>query len=253
MSVEIVSEQLRQLKMHQAALDLPDSLAKIKKAVSLDWLIEVLQNEIDSRKAKRLESRIKQACFPERTSLEEFDWDFNPDIDRIRIESIASLNFIREKRIVLFLGKTGTGKTHLALAIGLRAIAQEYKVFCSSMKRLAEKIEISKRMGRLDLLFKRMLSKDLWILDDWGVVSMTREIAEEVFDLLDRRKNSCSLILTSNRDVPEWGRIFPEPVLASAAIDRLFDHAEIVCFRGKSYRLSGRITMDGLDSFKFLD
>ena len=96
------------------------------------------------------------------------------------------------------------------------------------------------------MLFKRILSARLWILDDWGVVSMKSEVSEEVFDLLDRRRHSSALILTSNRDVDEWGAVFPDPVLAGAAIDRLFDRANILTFTGESYRLKGKIHLKNL-------
>ena len=91
------------------------------------------------------------------------------------------------------------------------------------------------------MFFKKVLSAKLWIIDDWGVVSMGREVAEEVFDLLDRRKHQAAMILTSNRDVSEWGEVFPDPVIANATIDRIFDRAKVVLFKGQSYRLKGRI------------
>ena len=100
----------------------------------------------------------------------------------------------------------------------------------------------------LDTLFKKILSCKLWILDDWGVISMDRDVAEEVFDLLDRRKQTSALILTSNRAVEEWADIFPDPILASATIDRLFDRAEILTYQGDSYRLKGRIRSEAVDS-----
>ena len=95
----------------------------------------------------------------------------------------------------------------------------------------------------LDLLFEKILSSRLWILDDWGVVSMKSEIAEEVFNLLDRRRHSSALLLTSNRDVEEWGSVFSDPVLAGAAIDRLFDRPRVVHFIGRNYRLKGKISL----------
>src|SRR5262249_27306101 len=155
-------------------------------------------------------------------SLESFNWDFNPDIDRSKVEELATLRFINEKEIALFLGKPGTGKTHLALAIGVRAVHRGYRVFSSSSKKLAAQIALARAKNSLDLLLKRILAAHLWILDDWGVTSMKSDIAEEVFDLLDRRRYASALILTSNRDVTEWGSVFPDPVLAGAAIDRLF-------------------------------
>ena len=95
--------------------------------------------------------------------------------------------------------------------------------------------------GELDRLFKRILSSQLWILDDWGLINMKREVADEVFDLLDRRRHSSAMILTSNRDVDEWPSMFPDPILASASLDRICDRAEKLFFVGESYRLKGKI------------
>lgn len=135
----------------------------------------------------------------------------------------------------------GTGKTHLALAIGLTAVRQGHKVYCTSVKRLAKDVALAKASHSLDTFFKRMLSCRLWILDDWGVVSLGREASEEIFDLLDRRKHAAAMIITSNRAVEEWPEVFPDPVIAAAAIDRMFDRAEAMLFSGDSYRLKGRI------------
>jgi DNA replication protein DnaC len=226
---------------------LPEIISSQKKTVYFAWLSQLLEREIDARKEKALAARIKRAQFPEVTTLEAFDWDFNPDIDERKIRELATLEFIKKHQICLFLGKPGTGKTHLALAVGVIAAQTGMKVYCSSVKRLALSITTAKARNALDSLFSRILSSHLWILDDWGVLSMNQQVAEEVFDLLDRRKHSTALILTSNRDVDEWPQVFPEPVLASAAIDRLFDHAEIVSFTGKSYRLNGKIAFKEVD------
>lgn len=242
MNVETIKEQFRELRMHTARVEFEEVLSQQKKTVHFGWISQLLEREIDARKERALQYRIKRADFPEVTSLETFDWDFNPDIDQEKIRELATLEFVRNNRIALFLGKPGTGKSHLALAIGVIAARQGMRVFCSSVKRLAMQIVAAKQKNALDVLFKRILSSQLWILDDWGVVSMSREVAEEVFDLLDRRKYSSALILTSNRDISEWSQVFPEPVLASAAIDRLFDRPEVVTFNGKSYRLNGKIT-----------
>ena len=251
MNSETIKALFRDLRMKTAAADLEEVLAAQKKTVALEWIAALLSRELDARRERSVESRIRRAEFPEVTTLEAFDWDFNPKIDRTAIEELATLEFIEKNEIALFLGKPGTGKTHLALAIGLRAVYQGYRVFCTSVKRLSQQIASARARNTLDVLFKRMLSSRLWILDDWGVVSMKSEIAEEVFDLLDRRRHSSALILTSNRDVDEWGSVFPDPVLAGAAIDRLFDHATPVLFRGKSYRLNGKILVrDSIENSK---
>lgn len=247
MNIETVNNQFKTLKLHTAATDLQEVLAKHKKAVSLSWISELLEHEIDARREKSLMARIKKANFPEITTLETFDWSFNPKINEQQIHELATLNFIANHQICLFLGQPGTGKTHLALAIGILAANRGYRVYCNSLKKLAEDILQAKMKNNLNILFKKILSARLWILDDWGVTTMTREIAEEVFDLLDRRKYSSAMIMTSNRDVDEWPQVFPDPVLANATIDRIFDRADISIFKGNSYRLKGKINVRNID------
>jgi len=246
MNAETVKVQLKSLKLSAAAREIDEVLARHRSAASLDWLSELLEHELDARRERAVERRIESAGFPEIKSLEGFDWDFNRKIDRVKIEELAQLDFVRQRRIALLLGRTGTGKTHVALSLGLKAAQAGMRVYCASVKRLAQELQAARNKGTLDVLFRRMLAAQLWIIDDWGVVSMAREIAEEVFDLLDRRKLSTALVLTSNRDVGEWGEVFADPVLANAAIDRLFEQAEIVVFEGKSYRLKDRITLPSL-------
>ncbi|MCM2281754.1 MAG: IS21-like element helper ATPase IstB [Bdellovibrionaceae bacterium] len=242
MSLQVVKEQMRKLLLTTAASDLDEILAKQKKAVSLAWLSECLEREIDARRANSINKRIKLAKFPEIASLENFDWSFNPKIDEAAIRELATLKFVEDNEIGLFLGQPGTGKSHLGVAIGVLAAQKGYRVTWTSVKRLAKRIEIAKARNNLDVLFKQILSSKLWIMDDWGVISMNRDVSEEIFDLLDRRKHSCALLLTSNRDVDEWPRVFPDPIIANAAIDRLFERARIVVFKGESYRLKGRIS-----------
>lgn len=243
MNSDTLKRQLLELRLHAAARELEEVLSSRPRAVSLDWASDLLSREIDARRAGAIAARIRRAEFPEVTSLEAFDWDFDPSLDREAIEGLASLDFVSRHEIALFLGKPGTGKTHLALAIGVRAVHRGHRVFCTSVKRLSQQILLARAKNSLDVLFKRILSAELWILDDWGVVSMPAEVAEEVFDLLDRRRHSSALLLTSNRDVSEWGAVFPDPVLAGAAIDRLFDRPHIVTFTGDSYRLKGKISL----------
>ncbi len=239
MTVKAVEKILRDLKLVTAANELSDVLKQSKENVSLGWITNLLQREIDSRIEKSLQSKIIRSKIPKLKSFEEFEWEFNPGISREKIEDIASLEFIKNNGIVLFLGQPGTGKSHLASAIGLKAIYAGKTVYWSSLKRLAEDITKAKAKNELSVLFKKILSSNLWILDDWGLVSLNREVSEEVFDLLDRRTFCTSMILTSNRDMSEWLEIFLDPILASVAIDRIFDRAKVAIFKGKSYRAEG--------------
>jgi len=248
MNVEVVKNQLKHLRLATAAKEIDEILVSHKKAVSLTWLSDLLERELTARKENSLKLRIKQAGFPEITTLENFDWTFNPSVDEKKIRSLSDLSFIENNRIALFLGAPGVGKTHCALAIGVLAATKGHRVFWTSCKKLSALITLAMRRGTLDQLYKKILSSKLWIIDDWGVVTMNREVSEEVFDLLDRRKHSSAMILTSNRAVEEWGEVFPEPVLANCTIDRMFENADIVVFKGDSYRLKGRIKTKEIDA-----
>lgn len=241
MDLEVVRNQLRQLKLATASREIEEVLSTSKKAVNLDWISRLLEREIDARKEGSLRARLITARFPEIKSWESFDFSFNPAIDQLGLDELKTLAFLKQNRIVQFLGSPGTGKSHLATAIGVIAVHQGHKVYWSSAKKLQADIFEARAKNNLDLLFKKILSAKLWIYDDFGVVSYPREIAEEVFDLLDRRKHTSAMILTSNRDVKEWCQVFPDAVIANAAIDRMFEHAIVHVFQGKSYRLKGKI------------
>ncbi len=250
MQMDVIREQLKQLRLPSAMAELEIILQKRKVKSDIGWLSELLESELDARKQSALERRIKRAAFPERTSLEQFNWGFNKKIPREQIEDLASCKFIEQNEIALLLGTPGTGKTHVAVAIGMRAAQLGHSVYCTSVKRLGTKIRIAKERNTLDVLFKQILTSKLWILDDWGVVTMPRDVSEEIFDLFDRRKHNSAMILTSNRDVEEWPQVFTDPILAGAAIDRMFERANILIFEGPSYRMKGRIILSEVDSEK---
>jgi DNA replication protein DnaC len=247
MDIETIRSQLKSLRLNVAATEIDAVLGNQKKAVSLGWLGELLERELDARKENALNSRIKAAKFPESTTIEGFDFDFNPEIDEAAIRRLATLGFIQQNRIALFLGNAGTEKTHLAIAIGILAARAGHRVYCSSAKRLHAQIIEAKLKNSLGDLFKKILSSKLWIIDDWGVVHHPREVAEEIFDLMDRRKHTSAMILTSNRDVEEWPQVFDDPVVSNITIDRIFDRADTVIFKGESYRLKGKIQIKDID------
>lgn len=239
MNVEVIGQQLSELKLKVASSELINVISRNKKSVALDWLSDLLSMEIDSRKELSLQTRIKRARFPEIKSLESFNFGFNENLDKEKIMELSKLNFIKGREVVLFLGQPGTGKTHVGIAIGLKAVSRGQHVYWTTMKNLVYEIKRHKERNELNLLFKRILQSELLIIDDWGVITVERDVAEEVFDLLDRRRLSSSLLLTSNRAVEEWPEVFPDQIIANATIDRIFDRAEIVQFVGKSYRLEG--------------
>lgn len=161
MAVEIIKAQLKTLRLPVAADELEAVLTKQKKAVSLGWLTELLERELDARKENALNARLKSAKFPEITTLEAFDFGFNPEIDEEAIRNLATLSFLKNNGIALFLGNAGTGKTHLAIALGVLATRAGHRVYCSSAKRLHAQILEAKLRNSLGDLFKKILSSKL--------------------------------------------------------------------------------------------
>ena len=251
MQTQTMKEQLQRLRLNTAAQELEKIVSSQRKAISLDWIAQLLELELDARREAAIAARIKAARFPELKTIESFDFGFNPKINENGIKGLSTLGFIQNNGIALLLGQTGTGKTHIALSLGVLAARSGIKVFCTSAKILQNAIRKAIENDSLDNLFKKILTSKLWIIDDWGVVTYTREIAEEVFDLFDRRKHNSAMILTSNRDISEWPQSFPDLVLANATIDRMFENATVLEFLGESYRLKSRIEIKemGLNSF----
>jgi DNA replication protein DnaC len=155
MNTETFKQQLSTLRLMHASQNLEENLSRHKKAVSLRWIAELLQSEIDSRREAAIQVGIKRASFPEITTIENFDFSFNPSISEEKIKTLATLNFIKENQIALFLGQPGTGKTHLANAIGVLAATAGYRVFSTSAKRLNQQLILARARNTLDDLFSK--------------------------------------------------------------------------------------------------
>ncbi len=209
-----------------------------------EFLELIVQDELHVRSDRQLERRLQAAAFRERKSLEEFDWSFNPTIPKKRIYDLATCRFIREARDVLWLGPPGVGKSFLVQALGYQAVRAGFAVLYRSIFDVVRDFLHDEALGGEDKVLARYLKPDLLIVDDMGMKHLPKRSGEYLFEIIMRRYETRSTMMTSNRPLEDWGKLIGDVPSATAILDRFLHHAEIIQISGRSYRLRGQARLD---------
>jgi DNA replication protein DnaC len=238
-----LEEQLRTLKLKGIITCYKELSEKATKSnLSYEeYFSLLLEEEIKRKNEGSVKSKINKARFPFLKTLEEFDFGFQPGLAQKEVIKLSSLSFIDNKENVLFLGPPGVGKTHLSVALGIKACMAKYRVSFVSAQKLLEELMLSTKDGSLT---ERLLSYsrlNLLIIDELGYMPVSKEQANLLFQLISIRYERGSIILTSNYSFDDWGGIFSDHVVAAAIIDRLVHHAKIFYVNGASYRLKDKL------------
>lgn len=205
-----------------------------------EFLVACLQREVAARESHGGEARIRSARFPARKALEEFDFDHQRSLQRDTIAHLGTLDFVAAKDNVVFLGPPGTGKTHLAIGLGIRACQAGHRVAFATAAEWVARLAVAHHAGRLQDEITKLGRIPLLIIDEVGYIPFEAESANLFFQLVSARYERASLIVTSNKPFGRWGEVFGDDVVAAAMIDRLIRHAEVISLKGDSYRLKDR-------------
>jgi DNA replication protein DnaC len=201
------------------------------------FLTQALTTEWQGRYQRGIEARLRQARFPWVKTLEQFDFDFQPSLDRHQVRELAGLTFVERAHNVIALGPPGVGKTHLAIALGVKAVEAGYSVLFLTLETLMIRLTKALNENRLERSLQQLTYPKLLIIDELGYLPLSRSEASLFFRLVARRYERASLIVTSNKSFLDWGETFNDPVLATAVLDRLLHYATTLNIKGESYRL----------------
>ena len=236
---DTITQYCKILRLPQVDLSYEDEAIKATKTKMSyqEYLYSLLQHQVLIRTDNSINAKIKKARFPFIKTLEEFDFSFQPKIDDKLIRELGNLNFLSKAENLMFIGPPGAGKTHLAVAIGMKVAQNRKRVLFFTAEKLIEQLNAADVSGKLPSYLEIMGRIDLLIIDELGYLKMTRQSAELFFKLIAKRYEKGSIIVTSNKAFEQWGEIFMDDIVAAAILDRLLHHSYPFFIQGKSFRM----------------
>ena len=205
-----------------------------------EFLLRLMQDEVERREQKQLALRIRRSTINTSKTLESFDFNFNPTINRQQIFDLATCLYIQQKRNVVICGPTGVGKSHLAQALAHEACRRGYKVLFTTTHHMLSQLNAGRADGTYQRRLHTYLKPDLLVIDDFALKPLRPPGPEDLYDVISQRYEQGSILITSNRSPTEWYELFSDPLLASAALDRLLHAAHAIIITGNSFRIRGR-------------
>ena len=203
----------------------------------LDYLSRLVSKQINDKLERSINYRIRNAKFPMYKTIEEFDFAFQVEIEEREILKLLNFEFVKEKENIIFIGPPGVGKTHLSIAIGMEACKKRIRIIFYTAAELIKQMRVAKISNRLVEMLESLTRYSIVIVDELGYLPMTAEDANLFFQFVSQKYEKSSIILTSNSNFGDWGKIFKDEVVAAAIIDRLVHHSHVFKINGESYRV----------------
>lgn len=250
LTVNRIAAHARRLGLRLIAQDAAELIQRASDAQLgyADFLDLALGEEAAAKEDRRFASALRQAGLPHHKTLDDFDFAFQPGLDARKVRDLAALTFTARVGNIAFLGPPGTGKTHLACAIAVSAVSAGHSAYFTTLDDMVRKLRTADAAGELNRQLRTYLRSSILIIDEVGYLPLDRRDANLVFQVIARRYEKGSVIITSNKTFGEWGQVFTDEVLATAILDRFLHHCDVITINGPSWRMKNQKTGTGADA-----